>query len=277
MSTQGAWSRLQGQDHRAPGRGPDLHGRDAQAGGRPGLLWSLREEDARQQPPPTQPPLPPALAAPRVPTSGRLGLPPAPSSGSPRPGQGLGAWPSARGVKKGVPSSSGVASPRPLVILRQTLPPSVLSGPSPRPLFPPVPPTSALRALSAQNQLLPSSLLPGSPSPIPPPPPLPPPTSHPSSSSLSPRPPHHEDDVAAGAVPPFTASAAPQPPPPPPLPPPQPQPPQQPPPSPPQPPQQQQPPPQAPPHGASRPRIPAKEALETPPRWLPHQAQQHGR
>ena len=98
------------------GRGPDLHGRDlARVGGARPLWEPPGRRCSGQQPPPAQPPLPPALAAPRVPTSGRLRLPsPPPFLRPPAPGRVWGARPSAPGSKEGGPvPPSGAASPRP--------------------------------------------------------------------------------------------------------------------------------------------------------------------
>ena len=255
----------------AEGRGPDLHGRDlARVGGARPLWEPPGRRCSGQQPPPAPLPLPPALAAPRVPTSGRLRLPPpTPFLRPPAPGRVWGARPFPPGSKEGGPFLQWCGQSPASVILRETPPLSSLWALSETP--------SALRSgthpLSRLCQPPRSSSPPPSLFGAPPPPSLrrrPLPLPHP--PPPSPAPPTMRM-MAAGAVHGlFTASAAPQPPPPPPPPPPpQPQPPQQPspppqqpPPPPPQPPQQQQPPPQAPPMESEAPDS-RKRPLETPP------------
>uniref|UniRef100_A0A8C0M6N7 K Homology domain-containing protein n=3 Tax=Carnivora TaxID=33554 RepID=A0A8C0M6N7_CANLF len=276
-STQRAWSRLQGQTNGgAEGRGPDRHGRgfDRVGGARP--LWEPPgRRCSGQQPPPALPPLPPALAAPRVPTSGCLRLPPpVPLLRPPAPSRVWGARPSTGEQRRGSRPPQWRGQSLASVILRETPPLSSLRALSGTPL--PSRPAHIRSPGSVSPPEPAPSLLPSpgfplphpaaaapSPSHIPFPPPPPPP---------SPAPPPTMRMMAAGAVHGlFTASAAPQPPPPPPPPPPQPQPPQQPspppqqpPPPPPQPPQQQQPPPQAPPMEPEAPDS-RKRPLETPP------------
>uniref|UniRef100_F6ZD34 NOVA alternative splicing regulator 2 n=1 Tax=Macaca mulatta TaxID=9544 RepID=F6ZD34_MACMU len=248
-------------------------------GGRGQALWEPPgRRCSGQQPPPAPSPPPPAPAAPRVPTSGRLRLPPpATLLRPPAPSRVWGARPSCPREPRGGGLVPSVARPVPSLCgprrdpTPQFFPGSIGDPPSALPFY--SQPLSRL-CQPPENRLPPTPAFPlrGSPSPTPPPPP-PPPTSPPLPLPRPPPPaPPTMRMMAAGAVHGlFTASAAPQPPPPPPPPPPQPQPPQQPspppqqpPPPPPQPPQQQQPPPQAPPMEPEAPDS-RKRPLETPP------------